>query len=135
MPCRRRRRFLSKASKAITGTSSACRSVWFMSWLKNIWNKAGWILTLPLILFVGFLILFAVGVAGSFISLFFTKIPFLIWGNLLGFLMLGRFAFYLKKLGRTSGFGFGWHLARLAGGFQIFLAAAGIFLIAWAVSS
>jgi len=106
-----------------------------MNWLKKIWDKHGWILTLPLILVIGFLIIFAVGVAGSFVSLIFTQIPFVIWGNLIGFLILGWVSFYLKSLSRESRFGFGWHLARSIGGFNIFLAIAGILIIAGAISS
>ena len=106
-----------------------------MKWLRKIWDKAGWILTLPLILLIGILILLAIGLLGGLVSIFFTRVPFVIWGNLLGFSILGRFGFYLRKLSRESRLGFGWHLARRTDGFQIFLAAAGILTMAGAISS
>ena len=90
---------------------------------------------LPLILVIGFLIIFAVGLFGSAVSLFFTQIPFVIWGNLTGFSILVWFGFYLKNLSRANRLGFGWHLTRSIGGFSLLLAAAAIFLVAAAISS
>ncbi len=90
---------------------------------------------LPLILVIGVLIIFAVAIIGGLISLFFKEIPVVIWGNLTGFSILVWFGLYLKNLSRVSRLGFGWHLTRSIGVFNLLLAVAAIFLIAAAIAS
>ncbi|MBS1794760.1 MAG: hypothetical protein JSS81_12950 [Acidobacteria bacterium] len=105
-----------------------------MKWLRKFREKFGWLLALPLILVIGFLIIFAVGLAGGLVAMFLTKVPFAVWGSVAGCALLGRFGFGVWRQSRRNPLGFGWHLTRSIGEFQIFWAVCGILLIGAAIT-
>lgn len=95
-----------------------------MNWLRKLWNEYSWILVLPLLLFIGVLIILAIIGIRYGVILFFQNVPFSIWGSLLGGAIILAVGLYFKDKIGISKLGFGWHLVN---GINPFFIGTGIF--------
>lgn len=104
-----------------------------MNWLRKLWDEYSWILVLPLLLFIGILIILAIIGIRYGVILFFQTVPFSIWGSLLGGAIILAVGLYFKDKISTSKLGFGWHLVNKISPFVIGMGIFGLTLLSAAI--